>query len=268
MNEKYCNNCGKVGHLYHQCKMPITSIGIVVFRIVNKEVQYLLIQRKDTFGYIDFMRGKYSVHNPEYIKSMFIQMTINERIKLLNSSFDDLWVELWGGAIQFGSYKVEENSSRDKFNTLRRGLYQLDKYYNMESIINESNNIICWKDAEWGFPKGRRNQHESDYRCAMREFCEETGLEPSMFHNIRNIYPYEETFTGSNYKSYKHKYYLAYMDNDNSKYTNNYDTTEVKDMRWFSYDECINTIRPYNLEKLRMLTKIHRTVHCLPLIQF
>ena len=70
----------------------------------------------------------------------------------------------------------------------------------------------------------------------MREFCEETGLEPSMFNNIRNIYPYEETFTGSNYKSYKHKYYLAYMDNDNSKYTNNYDTTEVKYMRWFSYD--------------------------------
>ena len=25
----FCNNCGKQGHLYHQCKRPITSIGIV-----------------------------------------------------------------------------------------------------------------------------------------------------------------------------------------------------------------------------------------------
>ena len=27
----FCNNCGKHGHLFHQCKNPITSIGIIVF---------------------------------------------------------------------------------------------------------------------------------------------------------------------------------------------------------------------------------------------
>jgi hypothetical protein len=30
--------------------------------------------------------------------------------------------------------------------------------------------------------------------------------------NIRNIVPFEETFTGSNYNSYKHKYFLMFMD--------------------------------------------------------
>jgi hypothetical protein len=59
MNESYCNNCGKQGHLYHQCKMPITSIGLITFRIYNDEIQYLMICRKDTLGYIDFLRGKY-----------------------------------------------------------------------------------------------------------------------------------------------------------------------------------------------------------------
>jgi len=32
-NENYCNNCGKYGHLYHQCKTPITSFGVIVFRM-------------------------------------------------------------------------------------------------------------------------------------------------------------------------------------------------------------------------------------------
>jgi len=61
--DNYCNNCGKYGHLYHQCKTPITSFGIIVFRIKNDIPQYLMIRRKDTLGYIDFMRGKYSAYN-------------------------------------------------------------------------------------------------------------------------------------------------------------------------------------------------------------
>ena len=55
MNEYYCNNCGKVGHLYNQCKLPITSIGFVVFRIHENKLQYLMIRRKDTLGFIDFL---------------------------------------------------------------------------------------------------------------------------------------------------------------------------------------------------------------------
>jgi hypothetical protein len=32
MQSIFCNNCGKSGHLFHQCKHPITSNGIVLFR--------------------------------------------------------------------------------------------------------------------------------------------------------------------------------------------------------------------------------------------
>ena len=28
-----CNNCGKQGHQLHQCKLPITSYGIILFRV-------------------------------------------------------------------------------------------------------------------------------------------------------------------------------------------------------------------------------------------
>ena len=54
----FCNNCGKIGHLFHQCKVPITSIGVITFRIINGSIEILLIRRKDSLAFVDFMRGK------------------------------------------------------------------------------------------------------------------------------------------------------------------------------------------------------------------
>jgi hypothetical protein len=59
----YCNNCSTSGHTFNACKFPITSVGIIAFRYNDKQVlEYLLIRRKDTIGYIEFIRGKYSIN--------------------------------------------------------------------------------------------------------------------------------------------------------------------------------------------------------------
>jgi hypothetical protein len=78
MTDNYCNNCGKQGHIYNQCKMPITSVGVIAFRYNNGQIEYLMIRRKDTLGFIDFMRGKYFVNNKFYILNMLKQMTVAE----------------------------------------------------------------------------------------------------------------------------------------------------------------------------------------------
>ena len=57
----YCNNCGKKGHLYKECKLPVTSCGNIVFRLDKDEPEILMIQRKDSLCYIDFIRGKYDI---------------------------------------------------------------------------------------------------------------------------------------------------------------------------------------------------------------
>lgn len=96
-NDYYCNNCGKSGHLYHHCKLPITSNGIIAFRKNNDNIiEYLLIRRKDTLGHIDFMRGKYSVMNRQYIINMLNQMTIDEKSRLITDNFETLWNTVWG----------------------------------------------------------------------------------------------------------------------------------------------------------------------------
>ena len=260
MNEQYCNNCGKQGHLYHQCKMPITSIGVIVFRFYENKLQYLMIRRRDTLGYIDFMRGKYSVYNKDYILNMVKQMTDREKNNLLTKDFDVLWAELWGKEEISNQYKTEQFVSREKFNSLNAGVIFKDETHSINTIIEEANTCKKWEEPEWGFPKGRRNYQENDYDCALREFAEETGFDINHLHTINNILPFEEIFTGSNYKSYKHKYYLTYMDVCNTLNMNNYERTEVSKMEWKTFGECIQCIREYNLEKIRLITNINKTI--------
>lgn len=257
MTDNYCNNCGKQGHLYHQCKLPITSNGIICFRINNNIIEYLMICRKDTLGYIDFLRGKYNLYDKQYIVDMINQMTISEREKLLNNDFDDLWNQLWG-SFNISKYKNEESTSKEKFNLLKNGCYISDEFVSLNDII--TNNTSNWIEPEWGFPKGRRNYQEKDYSCALREFEEETGYSLNLLHNINNITPFEEIFTGSNYKSYKHKYYLAYMKYHDSNIKTVFQDSEVSKIKWKTYDECISCIRNYNLEKKQILKNINEII--------
>ena len=97
----FCNNCGKLGHNYQLCKMPITSIGFIAFTNNNhnhnsdnmnddknigdkNKFKFLMIRRKDSLGYVDFLRGRYKVNNLEYLQNMINEMTNDEKHRLLN----------------------------------------------------------------------------------------------------------------------------------------------------------------------------------------
>ena len=71
--------------------------------------------------------------------------------------------------------------------------------------------------------------------------------------------PFEEIFTGSNMKSYKHKYFVAYMKGMNL--SKNYQKSEVSQIAWLTLDECIKKIRPYNLEKISVIKRIDEVLH-------
>lgn len=259
-NDIYCNNCGKNGHLYHQCKLPITSIGIVAFRMKDNIPEFLMIRRKDSLGYIDFMRGKYTLQNKEYLINMLNQMTIDEKENLKKMSFDELWKELWGGLAISNQYKNEEIISKEKFIALKKGVLINDHLYTIEKLLDESNEKQQWYETEWGFPKGRRNHKESDYECALREFNEETGYNTHLLYNLQNIIPFEEIFTGSNYKSYKHKYFVMYMNYENTLNDVNFEKSEVSKMEWKSIEKCLSSIRKYNIEKKRIIINIHKCI--------
>ena len=70
------------------------------------------------------------------------------------------------------------------------------------------------------------------------------------------------------FKSKLHtKYYLMYMDYNESLNVNenSFQKSEVSGMEWKTYENCMSDIRPYNLEKKKMLENIH---NCLNSVAF
>ena len=257
----FCNNCGKSGHLFQQCKQPITSVGIIAIKpkiYDNDKNKFLIIRRKDTLGYVDFIRGKYKLYNDNHILSLINEMTICEKQKLLTNNFDFLWNELWGEEIGI-QYRNEENDSKKKFEALKNGFIHKDKHITLEKIISRSN--TNWVEPEWGFPKGRRNYQENDIDCAIREWEEESGYNRNQIKLINNLLPYEEIFIGSNFKSYKHKYYVALFVDDINNVDHPYHDCEISKVNWLDFEECINTFRFYNLEKKQLLKKVYKVIN-------
>lgn len=264
MNNLFCMNCGKKGHSYYKCKNPITSIGIIVYRFnrITNNYEYLMIQRCNSLGYVDFIRGKYNINNKNYIMNIINEMTLQEKERLLNYNFDVLWNELWRENCD--KYKNEKEISKKKFYYLKLGITNFNDSYSLEDCIKESD--TSWQQPEWGFPKGRRDNMEKDIDTAYREFTEETGIPKENIKLIENIIPYEEMFTGSNLKSYKHKYFLAKIKNYN-ECLDYYQTCEVRKIEWKTINKCIESIRPYNLEKKEIIENIERTLQKFKIIE-
>lgn len=239
-----CNNCGMTGHVFYNCKKPIMSFGVICFRIVNDKIQYLMIRRKDSLGYVDFLRGKFNQYNDFHLKNIISEMTDEEIVNIQTKEYPYLWNKLW----------EKEDEKCDKKN-----LEKFNFVKNQKSHLLVENNFK-WKEPEWGFPKGRRNNRENDFDCSMREFEEETGFKNDKLIILKNIGYFEEVFTGSNMKSYKHKYYLCKMNLEDT-YSNKFQKSEIGDMKWFSFNECLEHIRSYNVEKKIMLIKINNILN-------
>jgi 8-oxo-dGTP pyrophosphatase MutT (NUDIX family) len=252
-----CNNCGKQGHLFHQCKLPITSYGVILFRVKDGVTQFLMIRRKDSFGYIDFIRGKYIQHNVEQLQSIFNEMSVLERQNIQTNSFETLWRNMWGETNIGSQYKSEELSSQKKFDALKAGIQVNGELITLDSLINDS--TTEWLETEWEFPKGRRNFQEKDLDCALREFEEETGYAREQIKVVENLMPFEEIFIGSNHKSYKHKYFLAKKEL-NEDLLPDFQPTEVSKLEWKTLEECLESIRPYNLEKKQLILNINKVL--------
>lgn len=273
---KYCINCGLKGHIIKNCPEPITSFGIIAYKISYKEnendksseitkkletigklnkkypvIKYLMIQRKNTMGYIDFIRGKYDEQTKDKLLDVYInEMTAKEKNCLKTSSFDELWDDLWNSQGSKG-YLNEYKIAKKKFEmlNLKKLLPTIDSEYDLNEL---------------SFPKGRKNPRESNIECAEREFCEETGYNKSDYKMIRNHHPIEEIFTGTNDKQYKHVYYLVkfnstihdpiYDENNKNQ------SSEVKNINWLTYEEASSLIRPYDTEKKKILDKIDKEI--------
>jgi ADP-ribose pyrophosphatase YjhB (NUDIX family) len=287
----YCKNCNTYGHSYKNCTLPITSYGIICIDIGNaneiliKEsakfdgsinntniqyntqtdiynfckykdiIKFLMIRRKFTLGYSEFIRGRYDIENVDGIIFLFKQMTPDEIKNIETKSFDVLWNNLWPDC-KSPYQMIEYNDSKQKFNNMKTYSENILPISFYTSHVKSN-----WSDPEWGFPKGRRNYLENDYECAIREFHEETGLTTEDY-TIINTIPYIENFIGTNGLNYRHVYYLALNKNDKKlliDVNNNEQSSEIGDISWMNYTDATNIIRPYHINRKQILCSIFTT---------
>jgi 8-oxo-dGTP pyrophosphatase MutT (NUDIX family) len=166
---------------------------------------------------------------------------------------------MWGDVLNAQKYRSEESSSAKKFEQISNGVLVDGEKIDLKYFVERS--TTSWTETEWEFPKGRRNFEEKDIDCALREFEEETGISSNFISIIENVLPFEEIFIGTNHKSYKHKYFLAYInENNNDISLQNFQRSEVSKIEWKTTAECLDSIRPYNLEKKQLITNINKVL--------
>lgn len=273
----YCSNCGVRGHLAKECNAPITSYGLIVFKVVhNKEqeindlkcgdpllqkyldthvkqddsypkLKFLMIQRKDTMSYIDFLRGKYTC---EYdLSTEFSEMTITERHDLETKTFEQLWDALWKNKGKL--YRNEFTQAKEKFNKI-----------DIKGYLAKTQSK--WQFPELSVPKGRRGIKENNITCAEREFNEETCYEKQMYEFLRGFPEIVEEFTGTNNIRYKHVYYLTKLKDQYVSFIpsiqKSIDQGEVKSIGWYTMDETLALIRDYDTEKKKILQTMYQKI--------
>ncbi len=242
--KKTCLNCNEEGHKFKNCKLPIQSFGIIAYQKKPfEDINFLLIQRRNTIAYTDFLRGKYKREN---VHLYFEQMSKDERENILDRGFNNLWDELWFDH-DSNIYKNEARRAREIFQTV-----------NVKMLLETTQSL--YETTEWGLPKGRRNLNESTIECAIREFSEETEIKPNNYTVHYELPPLIEEFTAIDGNVYKHVYYFAKLNNnvqiDTVKKTKIY-FQEVKDIGLFSLDTCIGLIRDYSIEKKNVIVIAH-----------
>jgi 8-oxo-dGTP pyrophosphatase MutT (NUDIX family) len=283
----YCTNCNKKGHVYKNCLEPIISNGIIGIYIENfnlenfdnlekyislnlysslrlkkninfeyrnlcnqnPNIKFLMIQRKNSLGYLEFIRGRYDETNNQNINYIFEQMTQDEIYNILTKDFDFLWNDLWDvNNIKNKNHYKEYMTSRQKFYELK---------LNKSDIINNLKPKYLYN--EWGFPKGRRELYESDIICAIREFEEETNIKENMYNLLESCSKIKENLVGTNGINYLHNYFLAILNTDK---INNIDSTnrEIGNIKVMSYNECIENIRPYHINKLKIINVLYELI--------
>lgn len=284
-----CANCGGRGHMYRMCDRPVISFGVVCFRTNRKTgaVDYMMVQRKDSLAYVEFIRGKYSLMNTDYIVQMLSNMTRAEQDRLVScDGFESLWSDFWQSDTTRNFVKEYEQSST-RFATLKEGYLSGDSEFSLRKALAESRRLRRpYEETEFGFPKGRRNINESDVSCACREFSEETGIPEEAIRLVPGVEPFEETFWGSNNVRYRHTYFLARyvgkqeeqeqeqgddvhdaMPSNQAVETTPSNPMQMREIRafgWFTAEGVLSRLRMHYTERRALFQHIHRLVTAPP----
>jgi 8-oxo-dGTP pyrophosphatase MutT (NUDIX family) len=133
--------------------------------------------------------------------------------------------------------------------------------------------------GKWSFPKGAKEENETEYECALREFHEEVGININSLKNLKSITIYSNTYlilnTTSNQflnNELKEELYdisinsicskISYNTSTNNIFNNLLlnefdDSNEIVDISWIDFDTIRSHINEFNAD-VRVLVNSKR----------
>ena len=215
-------------------------------------IKFLMISRKHSVGYVEFIRGRYRSEKIDQIIYLFRQMMQSEIYKIkysltIEGGFDYLWQDFWG--VNFESMYI-----KDKIKS--KACYDMLKMSGVEGPEIDLKYIATtvkadYDNEEWGFPKGRKNRAETEEECAVREFKEESGYSDDDFRVIKNIAPMTEEFIGTNGIRYRHVYYIAELISNKQPINNITESqkNEIGNIQFMDFITAREIIRDYHIPR-------------------
>lgn len=297
----YCSNCNRKGHTFKNCNEPIISNGVIAIYIkgldqelipwletyinknlkifnnyynkntnsphynkipnnnlwdsnnhpINPNIQFLMVQRKNSLGYLEFIRGRYNTDNIFTLTHLLEQMTPQELNDINTKDFDILWNDLWD------SNNIRNKNHHKEYLTSKQKFYQLKLSYG--HVLSNTKPLFNFN--EWGFPKGRRESYESDLVCAVREFEEETTLSENDYVILEKCKSIRENLTGTNGVNYAHNYFLSVLVNNSNSNSIDETNREIGQTKILNITECLDRIRPYHKNKIKIIKSIYNIVN-------
>jgi 8-oxo-dGTP pyrophosphatase MutT (NUDIX family) len=224
------------------------SFGIACFRTVP-EPQILLVKKRFTHAFLDFLMGRYNTKHPTTLTNLFNNMTYSEKRDILSLDFKRVWARVMLNAPDSEQLVRTTNIGDGRLNVRIMGgseeLYQkratlFDKHFAKDSgkwlrkLMNKTRTV----DTAWEIPKGRPETKESPIETACRELKEEAGLVASQYTL------YEQHSIVQKFKlglSYEHKFFLAVIHDPSWEPTLNFDSyvefLEIENIRWVGLGE-------------------------------
>lgn len=246
--QMFCNNCADKGHPFRECKKPVLSCGIILLRNKKEpnratslplvDIEMLMIRRKDSMSFTEFVRGKYEPNDTVYVKRLLDNMTQSELTILQTVPFEQVWTRIW---------------ATDRHE--REFIVAKERFDRIVHIVKDSKSP--YTEPEWGFPKGRRFRTETDIQCAEREFYEETNIPRSSYTVVTDVV-FTETFLGTNGIPYEHKYFLAIQKihtNIHQKFTSA-QKREISAIGWKTLNDCMALTRPHYSGRESLLNEL------------